>query len=826
MAFDPTPAPGPSPLAKRENFPREIFNYPQQESQSTTTKDYFATKNQIPRKPTRDQEEQLHNLRTQESPSGSRYNTQPNSPHIAYQERGRQLSVDLSERVGKKKDYHGGHPPNSTSQEVHHDSPSVQKEARSKRSGDGQPNGKFKLQEVPKHKKSDAKRNSKGGSSPPTVDTTVPASKSKSAPSSANTPLREQQVTVPSYESPMSARSDVTTNESPREPFGTRAQTANESPASHSSPLSTQLKTLPARGDSLAKGLDGKQPIQRREIDAGVSSKLSSAILSSLESGFDKPASAPPNIANQPGLTTTTSTRNILRPLDSPSITDHLIETPQPPLRAKERLARPDGHSIMDSSQVLRAPPHTAPATHKPKNESVSTLRSDGSYAGDQPPSPKILRYGDKDEEAARTPGQETHTEGTNFLRRVSQSVRHARSYSDRGTRLSREQKWPKSPLVGSQSPVFGHEIGSPMHSSPETREEVGWYKNELRKERQNAAERESRLAELEAALEARSSIKQMNTELREKRSTMVVLDTQKEIVVRELEVLTEHIAAAKKTGEPLDIGKMTNTVLREFAESLQKLKDSFSPQIEELTQQRNEIMEEVTNLTQLKDQSFQEFEQLSVKNAQLADLNNQLVHQIQELYKANAGPTLDSVRPPPNGLGIHSQHHKDKALNALSDQRDTRPSLAESSMTGSTAVPDQESEPTTYLAAPQVVNIRKAQPKKFNWKKGGQNVAKGVTKGLKGAFSSDPGRGQRDGNYTEGMPYGAMSQQDYPTMTTTISARGPPPDRREGFGGFFSDRKPRPQQWKNSPNGSSPAVHTESGPRMLCKKSYEISFY
>jgi hypothetical protein len=32
------------------------------------------------------------------------------------------------------------------------------------------------------------------------------------------------------------------------------------------------------------------------------------------------------------------------------------------------------------------------------------------------------------------------------------------------------------------------------------------------------------------------------------------------------------------------------------------------------------------------------------------------------------------------------------------------------------------------------VVNIRKGQPRKFNWKKGGQNVAKGV-KGLKGAF-------------------------------------------------------------------------------------------
>ena len=131
--------------------------------------------------------------------------------------------------------------------------------------------------------------------------------------------------------------------------------------------------------------------------------------------------------------------------------------------------------------------------------------------------------------------------------------------------------------------------------------------------------------------------------------------------------------------------------------------------------------------------------------------------------------------------------------------------------MTGSTVVPEQEAEPAAYLAAPQVVNIRKAQPKKFNWKKGGQNVAK-VTKGLKGAFSSEGNRNQREGQAgTEGMPYGAMSQQEHPR--TDSYSKGSGQDRGPGFGGFFGNPKSRPQQWKNSPNNSYPAMSSDGPP-------------
>ena len=142
----------------------------------------------------------------------------------------------------------------------------------------------------------------------------------------------------------------------------------------------------------------------------------------------------------------------------------------------------------------------------------MSSLRN-----GDYATSPRLPRYSDRDEsgwedEAARTPIHDGQHEQWGFLRRVSHSVRHARSYSDRGVRTPKEQKWgvPKSPMMS--SPSFTNEISSPVTSSPETRmDELSRVRKELEQERR-------KVQELEAALYAKSSIKQMNSELKSKR--------------------------------------------------------------------------------------------------------------------------------------------------------------------------------------------------------------------------------------------------------------------------------------------------------------------
>ncbi|KAL2824896.1 hypothetical protein BDW59DRAFT_80385 [Aspergillus cavernicola] len=403
---------------------------------------------------------------------------------------------------------------------------------------------------------------------------------------------------------------------------------------------------------------------------------------------------------------------------------------------------------------------------------SISAVQQSDSFRSvDYGATPSPLRYsagGDfsMDEDMARIMGSEDilpTQSSESFLRRMSNSVRHGRSYSDKGSRLMKDPKWPRSPVNGSSS------IPDIANTSADSQEqggadELSWLRNELRKERQRIIERDLKIVEMESVLNATADVKQVNTELNEKRSTMVVLDAQKEIVMRELTVLTEHLKSEKRGGNsgPLDLSKLTNKVLRDFVESIQKLKDSFTPQIEDLVQKRNEAAEELATVNRKKDKSFQEFEQLSSKNAQLAELNNQLVHQIQELYKANSSDGRGT-----NGLGIYS-HGKEKSLSSI----DALKAASEFPPSVSTPNMSEEAESATVVPGPQVVSIRKGQPRKFNWKKGGQNVAKGVTKGLKGAFMSSESN-------ASGMDGGAASLPRSQTQDPS----------RQGFGFFGNQR-------------------------------------
>lgn len=414
--------------------------------------------------------------------------------------------------------------------------------------------------------------------------------------------------------------------------------------------------------------------------------------------------------------------------------------------RPSTELRRPHDHTTLDSSRSQPAsnmayPPKRGDSLegkhHQIPRKEVSASPASSAYGG-SPRLPDSFTEQQKQTltsvtttmDGAGSPSQ-TRYNGSeffpdddqtsdSFLRRMSNSVRHGRSFSDKSIRLGKDGKYPRSPANGSS---IGTDIGSPTASTTQA-EEIAWLRNELRKERQ-------RVSEMEATLRATADVKQVNTELSEKRSTMVVLDAQREIVLRELTVLTDHLEAEKRgaAGGPLDLGKLSNHVLRELAESIHKLKESYTPQIEELIQKRNDLTEELAILNRQKEKVFQEFEQLSSKNAQLAELNNTLVHQIQELYKTSS----DGQRGA-NGLGIVS-HNKDRSIGSLETLKPSIDSLAPSISTAHISDDlETQTATATVVPGPQVVNLRKG--KFMNWKKGGQNVAKGV-KGLKGAFMS-----------------------------------------------------------------------------------------
>jgi hypothetical protein len=640
---------------------------------------------------------------------------------------------------------------------------------------------KFQLQEAPKRKKSTAgsKRNSRSGMTPPSLDTTIDKT-SQSAPVSAHTGvLQEQHINATSSEAPSSALMPPNTA-SPR--ISSDYRIDDNIYSDSSKPATPEPPFLPKRGDSLQKSLQTMGALNRKEV-GGVKSTTSALRDEPITRDSASPAAAPRGSLDN--ATTMNGGKVIGRPMESPVSKSSLDFPP----RSKDR------PSAGDSFNSPRAPPQPpTESQHKRghKNASISSIRSDIGV-GDGLASPGLPRHQGGSEmavvdDASRNAGG-GGDDGESFLRRVSKSVRHARSHSDRGSRNSREQnmKWPRTPLNGTHGTV-PEDLSSPLMSSPDLRDESNWYKNELRKEREKVQELEKKLVEFEGAMEGRNSIKAMSKELREKRSTMVVLDAQKEIVFRELEVLTEHITASKRSKEPLDLSSLSNTVVREFADSLQKLKDSFTPQLEDLTEKKATLVEELDRLTAQRDKAMQEFEQLSMKNAQLAELNNNLVHQIQGLQKS--GQSNEAVRAA-TGLGIYTHHHKEKSTASI-DSREMRPSIAESHLTGTTLAQDEQDGGATILNAPRVVNIRKEQPKArtFNWKKGG-TVAKGVTKGIKGAFSSNDSRREcSTPALVEGTPYGSMSQNgDLPT--TNLPARGQIDPSRQGFGFFGQAKKP-----------------------------------
>ncbi|KAI9923789.1 hypothetical protein ASPWEDRAFT_501109 [Aspergillus wentii DTO 134E9] len=652
-------------------------------------------------------------------PAGSSQPTsEVSSPHIAYQEKGRERA-DID--------------PSRWRQEVGAAANGTSADKSRAHNLDA-----FKAHDVHKTSKSSSARSSRS-------DLPLTSSFSTPSPESVESTIRNKDSST--IDSRRSTALDSTATLPSRPSHELRKLHENNSmDSSRSFPSSaTSMQHPPKRGDSLESKL---HQIPRKELGASPRSQ-------SISEGEEWSARSTPALGQDGSSTYTSGTGKA---------TPRLGESP--------RIPRSDFNA--EASK-----PHA-------RNESVNTLQSDPYRPAERAASPSLLRYsvgGDlsMDEDMMRLMGSDDSQNGItseSFLRRVSNSVRHGRSFSDKGSRLSRDAKWPRSPVNGT-TPM--QDIGSPSATgSPENRtDDVAWLRSELRRERQRVNEKEQRIAEMEAILNAQADVKQVNTELHEKRSTMVVLDARKEIVMRELGVLTDHLEAEKRGGSgPLDLGKITNHVLREFVESIQKLKDSFTPQIEDLVQKRNDTAEELANLNRMKDKSFQEFEQLSSKNAQLAELNNQLVHQIQELYKANS---VDGNRGA-NGLGIYS-HSKEKSMNSI-DALKPAGDLANSM----SANISEEAEPATIVPGPQVVSIRKGQPRKFNWKKGGQNVAKGVTKGLKGAFGSS------DQDPTPGIP---RSQTQDPS--------------RPGFGFFGAPRNK--QAGTKMPQTDSVPVLTDATP-------------
>lgn len=424
------------------------------------------------------------------------------------------------------------------------------------------------------------------------------------------------------------------------------------------------------------------------------------------------------------------------------------------------------------------------------------------------------------DEDMARILG--TDEGSSSILRRVSNAVRHGRNNSTESignhimtrighsrsvsetTRLTGSPRWPKTPITEeTNGGAHGHEISSPISLSGATNDDPIFLKRQLRNS-------EQRVAELERQFNTEKDLKHLNKKLIEKRKTVSVLDTQTEIMIRQLEVLAGYVERAKETKQPIDARELEDSAIKEFVQKLEKVKQSMSSSIEELLAERDDLMEEKNQAMADRDRALLEFEQLSSKNAQLADMNNDLTHQIQERFKSQIGSDLKS----PNGLGIYSHHSKGASTASVN--------LDASSVQTAHTLVATDDEPV--LEGPTVVNIRKGQVRKFNWKKGGSKVASGITKGINRAAVAFQGPDQlqhrNPGMSGEniGLPYNmTVSQVDSPvSQGPNGQNRVPSETAGKGFGFFGGGGKAKPPRTLNAINMAGSVATIAEAPTTL----------
>ncbi|KAF1952311.1 RhoGAP-domain-containing protein [Byssothecium circinans] len=745
FALDPNTAPGPSPNSGK-NHPRT--------ADSKSARDYFN-------RPAVGGPRDMFKENRSRSASAER---QDKSPHIAFQEKGRQPSDQLVDTLRKRK-------------ETLAESPAIGNDRT--RSQHASPAGSqaseaFKLQEVPKNKRAEARKNS------------VARSPSHS---SAATDKSGRLVSTPADSVSMS-------------PAPLDSQVRDDSPSTSSSSYSsTQRVERPARGDSLANAAN-RPPVSTSRKDVTASSPTTPT----MPQNDRRPSASARSQQN--------GSYNIASPADSlPSRS--LTDPPVPPQRSAGRPPPPSADTFVSPRAP---PPPPAPLQNQKTSDSVSAAHNETMSPGGLP---RYSAQGDfsQDEDFARLlmnqeGGQER--EGGSVLRRVSNAMtKHSRSISDRGSINQRgHKKWPTNGSI---------DISSPTMPSPDSKEENVNLRNELRRTQQKVTELEAEKNGLQESVHNAADLRQANTMLREKRNTMAVLDTQREMVIRELEIMTDHLKRAKENNTSTDYNQMKSDVIKDFANALQKLKDQMGGQIEDLIAKRSALTDEISNLIQMKDKGFQEYESLSAQNKKLSDMNQNLIESIQGTLQknkqANGGQSLDAGRSQANGLGIyHSNHHKVGKSEISFDSQQTimhEPSYSNL----------QEGESEAIVGQPQIVSVRKGKPttKFSNWKKGGQAM-KNVTKGFKGAFAPSEPR-QEDYNNVKviGTPYGSThTQPDLASlagasMTSTLKSK----EEVNTRGWFGASGKPvgKLQDPRLKPmhnNSSSNNVDGEQAPNVL----------
>ncbi|PKY54694.1 RhoGAP-domain-containing protein [Rhizophagus irregularis] len=234
----------------------------------------------------------------------------------------------------------------------------------------------------------------------------------------------------------------------------------------------------------------------------------------------------------------------------------------------------------------------------------------------------------------------------------------------------------------------------------------------QLDKQTQQIEELKKEKAEMEQLIKDSRFTKQ---QLQEMQHSLSVMNVQKELNIKEIEGLAKEKQAGLAGTFSINSNSTSDlptSLARHISTHLDEVKQNYLSEIRSLQTERDLLKDETENLRYKRDQFIEEAQKLNEKNLELAEMNNDLLKQIELHHKGknhNAFNFWKSSKLP------HGHHHTDSVS-------------THSKISGhgkSPSVYNFETDAPEGASIDSLQKVRGVTPKKFKWKNGGKVLNK-----------------------------------------------------------------------------------------------------
>ncbi|RIA88874.1 hypothetical protein C1645_739054 [Glomus cerebriforme] len=262
----------------------------------------------------------------------------------------------------------------------------------------------------------------------------------------------------------------------------------------------------------------------------------------------------------------------------------------------------------------------------------------------------------------------------------------------------------------------FSLEFNNEIALRKKTEEKI---RAQLDKQTQQMEELKKEKMEMEKLIKDSQLTKQ---QLQEIQHNLKELSVQKELIIKEIEGLAKEKQAGLAGTLLSDSNSASNlpaSLAKHISTHLDEVKQNYLSEIRSLQSERDSLKHETEQLRQKRDQYIEEAQKLNEKNLELAEMNNDLLRQIESQHKGKNHNGFNFFKSNKSPHGHH--HHTDSGSN---HSKISGHSKSPSIYNFETDISEGTIDSLQKVAHRNSIG-RGATPKKFKWKKGGKVLNK-----------------------------------------------------------------------------------------------------